>query len=149
MKESILPGKGERIPPQATNGIQSQHPSVPVPGWDRLPRGHRAGAAVGLRTPVSHQLVPSPGKRFCCLEKGWRGVAFFISFLEINTDCWDHGGELESSGMELVLCCSKFGCIHPPLATDLSWEASVPLESWKSLGLAEKVKEQLQSAADP
>lgn len=35
------------------------------------------------------------------------------------------------------------------LATDLSWEASVPLESWKSLGLAEKVKEQLQSAADP
>lgn len=54
-----------------------------------------------------------------------------------------------SSGMELVLCCSKFGSIHPPLATDQSWETSVPLEFWKSLGLAEKVKEQLQSAADP
>lgn len=93
--------------------------------------------------------MPFPGERFCCLEKGWRGVAFFISFLEIHTDCWDHGGELQSSGMELVLCYSKFRCICPPLVTDQSWEASVPLESWKSLGLAEKVKEQLQSAADP
>lgn len=93
--------------------------------------------------------MPSPGERFCCLEKGWRGVAFFISFLKTHTGCWDHGGELQSSGMELVLCYRKFRCIHPPLVTDQSWEASVPLESWKSLGLAEKVKEQLQSAADP